>query len=94
MKVIKYKLVDLMEKGVLIGSSQKVHWGESTKLEFLKFSGKDLDNWLLRVSYFLKVDGMTPQYWVEVIRLHLEGKVIERHKGFIKSRRHQFVHHK
>ncbi|KAF2311234.1 hypothetical protein GH714_021109 [Hevea brasiliensis] len=40
-------------------SSHKIRqsWGNSTKLEFPRFSGEGLEGWLLRVDYFFEVRG-------------------------------------
>lgn len=51
----KQKMVDVTKDKVSSqGSDQKVLWRHSTKVEFLKFYGKDFDSWLIKVEYYLK----------------------------------------
>lgn len=41
-----------IDEGLAQGIENKNSWGRSTKLEFSKFDGSDLDSWLLRAKYF------------------------------------------
>ncbi|KAF2287775.1 hypothetical protein GH714_002668 [Hevea brasiliensis] len=61
-------------------------WGSNTKLEFPRFSGEGLESWLLRSEYFFKVGRIAPENRVKVAALHLEGKAIKWHQGFVKVR--------
>ncbi|RVW58447.1 Transposon Ty3-I Gag-Pol polyprotein [Vitis vinifera] len=58
----------------------------STKVDFPKFNAGGLDGWLLRVEYFFKVDRTPPEARVRLAALHLEGKAIQWHQGYIKTR--------
>ncbi|RVW67108.1 Retrovirus-related Pol polyprotein from transposon 17.6 [Vitis vinifera] len=60
--------------------------GHSTKVDFPKFNGGGLDGWLLRVEYFFEVDRTPPEARVHLAALHLEGKAIQWHQGYIKTR--------
>ncbi|KAF2299714.1 hypothetical protein GH714_002669 [Hevea brasiliensis] len=69
-------------------SSHKIRqsWGNSTKLEFPRFSGEGLEGWLLRVDYFFEVANVAADDRVKMAALHLEGKALQWHQGFIKVR--------
>ncbi|KAF2296930.1 hypothetical protein GH714_013016 [Hevea brasiliensis] len=55
-------------------SSHKIRqsWGNSTKLEFPRFSGEGLEGWLLRVDYFFEVANVAADDRVKMAALHLE----------------------
>ncbi|XP_019709547.1 uncharacterized protein [Elaeis guineensis] len=59
-------------------------WSHSTKLEFSRFDGEGLKGWLLRADYFFEVAGVPVDERVKIAALHLEGKALQRHQGFIK----------
>ncbi|KAF2294209.1 hypothetical protein GH714_008297 [Hevea brasiliensis] len=61
------------------------YWGNSTKLEFPRFSGEGLEGWLLRVDYFFEVANVAADDRVKMAALHLEGKALQWHQGFIKG---------
>ena len=55
-------------------------------MEFSKFNGEEFDNWLLRAEYFFEVNGTQKENWVKIAALHLDGKAIQWHQGFIKAK--------
>ncbi|KAF2316058.1 hypothetical protein GH714_040853 [Hevea brasiliensis] len=68
-------------------SSHKIRqsWGNSTKLEFPRFSGEALEGWLLRVDYFFEVANVTADDRVKMAALHLEGKAFNGIKGSLSA---------
>lgn len=87
----KQKLVDLTEGKPFVIMNEVTPWGRSTKLEFPKFSGEDLDSWLLWAECFFNVGGTALENSVKVVALHLEGKALQWHQGFIKTRGDQLI---
>ncbi|KAF2289731.1 hypothetical protein GH714_038384 [Hevea brasiliensis] len=59
-------------------------WHHSTKLEFPRFDGNDLETWLLKTEYYFEVVNVLPESRVKVAALHLEGKAILWHQGYVK----------
>ena len=56
----------------------------STKLEFPRFGGEDVDEWLFKVEQFFLLEGTIKQSKMGVVALHLEGCVLHWHKFFLK----------
>ena len=61
-------------------------WGSTTKLEFPRFDGEGLEGWLLRSEYFFEVGKIDPENRVKVAALHLEGRAIQWHQGYLKAK--------
>ncbi|KAF2313669.1 hypothetical protein GH714_012651 [Hevea brasiliensis] len=59
-------------------------WGHSTKLEFPKFDGDGLEGWLMRAGYFFDVANIVAIERVKVVALHMEGKALQWHQGYVK----------
>ncbi|RVW97716.1 Transposon Ty3-G Gag-Pol polyprotein [Vitis vinifera] len=82
--------LSLQNQEVMTNRGEERRWenqlGHSTKVDFLKFNGCGLDGWLLRVEYFFEVDRTPPEARVRLAALHLEGKAIQWHQGYIKTR--------
>ncbi|KAG8374820.1 hypothetical protein BUALT_Bualt10G0035300 [Buddleja alternifolia] len=56
------------------------------KVEFPKFYGEDLRGWVYRCEQFFEVDDTPPDAKVKLAALHLEGKALQWHQIFMKSR--------
>ena len=82
--------LSLQNQEVMTNRGEERRWenqlGHSTKVDFPKFNGGGLDGWLLRVEYFFEVDRTPPEARVRLAALHLEGKAIQWHQGYIKTR--------
>ncbi|RVX10301.1 Retrovirus-related Pol polyprotein from transposon 17.6 [Vitis vinifera] len=82
--------LSLQNQEVMTNRGEERRWenqlGHSTKVDFPKFNGGGLDGWLLRVEYFFEVDRTPPEARVRLAALHLEGKAIQWHQGYIKCR--------
>ncbi|RVW97594.1 Transposon Ty3-G Gag-Pol polyprotein [Vitis vinifera] len=82
--------LSLQNQEVMTNRGEERRWenqlGHSTKVDFPKFNGCGLDGWLLRVEYFFEVDRTPPEARVRLAALHLEGKAIQWHQGYIKTR--------
>ncbi|KAF2314750.1 hypothetical protein GH714_033439 [Hevea brasiliensis] len=59
-------------------------WHYSTKLEFPRFDGNDLETWLLKTEYNFEIMDVFPENKVKLTALHLEGKAILWHQGYVK----------
>ncbi|KAL8151213.1 hypothetical protein V2J09_021021 [Rumex salicifolius] len=57
-----------------------------TKLEFPKFDGTMLREWIYRCEQFFLLDSTPPELKVRLASLHLEGKALQWHHNFINSR--------
>ncbi|KAF2321856.1 hypothetical protein GH714_003181 [Hevea brasiliensis] len=59
--------------GNRFNSPNRHSWHHSTKLEFPRFDGNDLETWLLKTEYYFEVVNVLPESIVKVAALHLEG---------------------
>ncbi|KAF2308581.1 hypothetical protein GH714_010924 [Hevea brasiliensis] len=53
------------------------HWGHSTKLEFCKFNGEELEGRVLRAKYFFDVANVAAEEKVKIVALHLERRALQ-----------------
>ena len=58
-----------------------------TKLEFPRFNGEGIDEWLFKVEQFFVLDKTLEQSRLGVVALHLEDNVLHWHENYIKKRR-------
>ncbi|KAF2299094.1 hypothetical protein GH714_030581 [Hevea brasiliensis] len=61
-------------------------WHHSTNFEFPRFDGNDLETWLLKTEYYFEVVNVLLENRVKLVALHLEGKAILWHQGYVKIR--------
>lgn len=57
--------------------------GRSTRYEFTKFDGDGFEGWVLRAEFFFEVAKVTDRERVRVAAVHLEGKALQWHRGFM-----------
>ncbi|KAG8387730.1 hypothetical protein BUALT_Bualt02G0051800 [Buddleja alternifolia] len=57
-----------------------------SQVEFPKFRGEDLRGWVYRCEQFFEVDDTPPDAKVRIAAVHLEGKALQWHQIFMKSR--------
>ncbi|XP_020080220.1 uncharacterized protein LOC109703897 [Ananas comosus] len=57
-----------------------------TKIEFPRFDGEDLKGWLYRCEQFFEIDGTAEDAKVKLATIHLEGRALQWHQIFMKSR--------
>ena len=67
-------------------SGANMHTRYATKLEFLRFGGNGVDDWIFRVEQFFSLDKVSEDSKINVISLHLDGGALYWHKNFIKAR--------
>ncbi|XP_020105551.1 uncharacterized protein LOC109722075 [Ananas comosus] len=68
-------------------SSNRFHFTPRfTKIEFPRFDGEDLKGWLFRCEQFFEVDGTSEEAKVRLAAIHLEGKALQWHQIYMKSR--------
>ncbi|XP_042032392.1 uncharacterized protein LOC121779117 [Salvia splendens] len=66
------------------GSSEgKSDWGRSTRYEFPKFDGEGFEGWMMRAEYFFQVARVPEAEKVKVAAIHMEGKALQWHRGFL-----------
>ena len=58
----------------------------ATKLEFPKFHGEGVDEWLFKVDQIFMLDKTLEQSRINVASLHLEGCALLWHKNFMKHK--------
>ncbi|KAF2297909.1 hypothetical protein GH714_005086 [Hevea brasiliensis] len=68
-------------KGVSVNQNL---YGSYIKLGFPRFNVDGLEGWLLLSEYFFEVGKIAPENCVKVATLHLEGRAIQWHQGFVK----------
>ena len=56
----------------------------TTKLEFPKFDGEGIQEWLFKVEHFFILDKILDHSRISVVALHLEGCALHWHKNFLK----------
>ena len=56
----------------------------ATKLEFPRFNGAGVDEWLFKVEEFFLLDKTLEQARISVVALHLEESALHWHKNYIK----------
>ncbi|KAL1535373.1 hypothetical protein AAHA92_28155 [Salvia divinorum] len=61
----------------------KVDWGRSTRFEFPKFDGEGFEGWVMRSDYFFEEVEVPEGEKVRITALHLEGKVLQWHRGYV-----------
>lgn len=57
-----------------------------TKVEFPKFEGVELENWLYHCNRFFLIDGTPNEAKVNLASLHLGDRALEWHQSYIKGR--------
>lgn len=58
-------------------------WGRSTRYEFPKFDGDGFEGWLMRAEFFFEVAKVPEKGRVRVAAIHMEGKALQWHRGFM-----------
>ncbi|XP_070052418.1 uncharacterized protein [Nicotiana tomentosiformis] len=66
------------------------YFSRLSKLEFPRFSGKDLRTWLYKVDQFFTIDDIHSDQRVKVASIHFEGGAIPWHQAYMGNR--LFVH--
>lgn len=56
------------------------------RIDFPHFNGDDFDNWIVKVEYYFEVDNTPLVDHVKITALHLEGRAIQWHQGFMRSK--------
>ncbi|XP_022008221.1 uncharacterized protein LOC110907566 [Helianthus annuus] len=56
-----------------------------TKVEFPKFNGDDVEGWMYKCEHFFSIDETPEKYKVRYAAVHLEGRALQWHQGFMKS---------
>ena len=56
----------------------------TAKLEFPKFDGEGIEEWLFKVEHFFMLDKTLDHSKISVVALHLEGCALHWHKNFLK----------
>ncbi|PWA99579.1 hypothetical protein CTI12_AA005680 [Artemisia annua] len=64
--------------------SSRMQYARMSKLEFPKFSGDDVKEWLFRCQQFFKVDDVAEEDKVKIATIHLYDKALAWHKQFVK----------
>lgn len=57
--------------------------GRSTRYEFPKFGGDGFEGWVMRAEFFFEVARVVDRERVRVVAVHLEGKALQWHRGFM-----------
>ncbi|PKI53800.1 hypothetical protein CRG98_025806 [Punica granatum] len=55
------------------------------KLEFPRFSGEGVREWLYRCEQFFEVDMTPDDVKVKLVAIHLEGKALQWHQAYVRS---------
>ena len=71
-------------EGGVAGSIHNSRYG--TKLEFSRFGGEGIDDWIFKVEQFFTLDTILETFKINVIALHLDGGALHWYKNFIKTR--------
>ena len=58
----------------------------ATKLEFPKFNGTDVEEWLFKINQFFMLDKTLEHSKINIVGLHLEGAALHWHKSYLKIR--------
>lgn len=77
---------NLEERRESSGAGSMIPWSGSMKLEFPRFNGEGLEDWLLRAEYYFKVEGISLENLVKVVALPVEERAIQWHQGFVKAK--------
>ncbi|OIT05665.1 hypothetical protein A4A49_61683, partial [Nicotiana attenuata] len=56
------------------------------QIEFLKFDGTELRDWVSKSEQYFDVDNTSENSKVKLASLHLEGKALQWHQGYMKNR--------
>ena len=67
-------------------ASNKLNAPKLTRLDFLKFGGEGLHEWLFKCDQFYHYDGTLDERKVRIAALHLEGKALQWHQNFIRNK--------
>ncbi|PKI64042.1 hypothetical protein CRG98_015574 [Punica granatum] len=55
------------------------------KLEFPRFCGDGVRDWLYRCEQFFGVDGTPDDVKVKLVAIHLEGRALQWHQAYVRS---------
>ena len=58
----------------------------ATKLDFPRFGGEGVDEWIFRVEQFFALDRIPEGSKIHVVSLHLDGGVLHWHKNLVKTK--------
>ncbi|KAJ0745438.1 putative nucleotidyltransferase, Ribonuclease H [Helianthus annuus] len=75
------------QQGTLIPRNEgdRLSSNRLTKVEFPKFNGDDVEGWLYKCEHFFSIDDTPEKYKVRYAAVHLEGRALQWHQGFMKS---------
>ncbi|XP_027157841.1 uncharacterized protein LOC113759461 [Coffea eugenioides] len=57
-----------------------------SRLEFPRFHGEDFQEWLFKIEKFFEVDETPNHVKMKMVAMNLEGKAVQRHQVFLRSR--------
>lgn len=63
-----------------------LNFGRIGKIEFPRFNGEGFLDWLYLCERFFEFEGITDEYKLRLVVIHLEGKALIWHRGFLKDR--------
>ncbi|XP_022041343.1 uncharacterized protein LOC110943921 [Helianthus annuus] len=77
----------LEQQGTLIPRNEgdRLSSNRLTKVEFPKFNGDDVEGWMYKCEHFFSIDDTPERYKVRYAAVHLEGRALQWHQGFMKS---------
>ena len=58
----------------------------ATKLEFPKFNGTDVEEWLFKIDQFFMLDKTLEHSKINIVALHLKGAALHWHKSYLEIR--------
>ncbi|GKD22257.1 reverse transcriptase, partial [Tanacetum coccineum] len=61
------------------------HSGRMTKMEFPRFNGDDVKEWVYRCKQFFKIDGLEEERKVELASMHLYDQALVWHQQYVKK---------
>ncbi|XP_022041106.1 uncharacterized protein LOC110943680 [Helianthus annuus] len=56
------------------------------KIDFPKFDGNEVDDWIYKCEHFFNVDETPENFKVRYAAIHLEGKAVKWHQAFLKTK--------
>ncbi|XP_022026308.1 uncharacterized protein LOC110927012 [Helianthus annuus] len=79
------------QQGTMVQRNEGDRTGNNrlTKVKFPKFNGDDVEGWLYKCEHFFSIDETPERYKVRYAAVHLEGRALQWHQGFMKSTRKQ-----